>query len=327
MTSAFSDKQLLCFLGALDAMEYSEIEKLTSVLGGFGVGAMLGGGIIYLFIKSFLPSYLSEKAKNLASKEDLELITDKVESVRTDYNHLLEEVKSNYQLRFAAVEREKNTKKEVYMEAVESITRTLNVITGFCSLNLSEEQIASSMRSDAGKIAKIQVVGGKETVKAITKFMAEVGKVFLDLMLKRSELVLRNNSIQQYGSLRDKAQQEIDRYIAIMKNLNLQANTDQYLWDTLNRNVEFEQSQYDKHQAKLHELWGIQNIEHLEFTRECMDRFFEISMLLPPAVLAIRSELDLDMESEDYLEIYSKNIAEGKQIFGEFLHRLAQNNG
>lgn len=58
-----------------------------------------------------------------------------------------------------------------------------------------------------------------------------------------------------------------------------------------------------------------------------MDRFFEISMLLPSAVLAIRNELDLDIESEDYLDIYNKNIAEGKQIFGEFLHRLAKNNG
>lgn len=89
--------------------------------------------------------------------------------------------------------------------------------------------------------SKIQVVGGKATVKAVTKFMAEVGKALLDLMLKRSQLVLRINSIHQYESLRDKAQQEIDRYISIMKNLNLQANTDQYLWDTLNRNIEFEQ--------------------------------------------------------------------------------------
>jgi hypothetical protein len=310
----------------MGAMGYSEIEKLISMLGGLGVGAIVGGGIVYLFIKSYLSSYLSENAKNLASKEDLELITDKVESVRSDYNHLLEEVKSNYQLKFAAVEREKNIKKEVYMEAVESITRTLNMITGFCSLNLSEEQIVSDMRVDAGKIAKIQVLGGKETVKAVTKFMAEVGKALLDLMLKRSQLVLRVGSINQYESLRDKAQQEIDRYISIMKNLNLQADTDQNLWDALNRNIDFEQGQYDSHQAKLDELWGVQNMEHLEFARECMDRFFEISMLLPSAVLAIRGELGLDIESEDYFDIYNENITAGKQIFGEFLRRLAKNN-
>lgn len=307
-------------------MDYSELEKLTSILGGFGIGAILGGGIIYLFVKNYIPSYLSEKGKNLATKEDIVLITDKVESVKSDYAHLLEEVRSGHQLNFATIEREKNTKKEVYMEAVESITRSQNIITGFCNLNLNDEQITSNMHFDAGKIAKIQVVGGKETVKAVTKFMAEIGKVFLDLLLKRSELMLRKNSIHMHESLRDKRQQEIDRYISIMKNLNFQGNTDQSLWGTVNRNMEFEQEQYDKHQAEINSLWSVQNAEHLEFTRECMGRFFDISMLLPPVVLAIRSELDLNIASEDYLDIFNANIDEGRQIFKDFLHRLEQNN-
>jgi hypothetical protein len=167
-------------------MEYSDIEKLISILGGLGIGAILGGGIIYLLIKNFIPSYLSEKAKNLASKEDIEFITDKVESVKSDYAHLIEEIRSGHQLKLAAIEREKNTKKEVYMEAAESLTRCQNIITRFCNLNLSEEQITSNMHNDSGKIAKVHVVGGKETVKAVTTFMAETGKAFLDLTLKRS---------------------------------------------------------------------------------------------------------------------------------------------
>jgi hypothetical protein len=305
-------------------MEYTDIEKIFSLVGSFGFGAVLSGVVIFLLVKFFIPSYLSEKAKNLATKEDIELITDKVESVKSDYTHLLEEIKSNYQIKFAAIEREKNTKKEVYMETVEAITRTHNAITKFCNLNLSDDQVNSNMIGDAGRIAKIQVVGGKETVKAVTTFMAETGKAFLDLMLKRGELMTRKSLIHTYESLRDKAKQEIDRNIETMKNLNLQANTDPYLWNLVNRNMEFEQEQFDVHQAKLNELWGAQNTEHLEFTRECMDRFFDIAMLLPPAVLAIRNELDLGISAEDYLDIFKENIEMGRQIFKEFLHRMEQ---
>jgi hypothetical protein len=43
-------------------------------------------------------------------------------------------------------------------------------------------------------------------------------------------------------------------------------------------------------------------------------------------VLAIRGELGLDIESEDYFDIYNENITAGKQIFGEFLRRLAKSN-
>ncbi|RJG13028.1 chromosome segregation ATPase [Pseudomonas cavernicola] len=307
-------------------MEYSEIEKLISLLGSFGIGAIIGGGTIYLFIKSFIPSYLSEKAKNLASKEDIKYITEKVESVKSDYAHLLEEARSSYQLKFAAVEREKNIKKEVYMEAVEAITRSQNIIAGFCNLNLSEEQITSSMSVDAGKVAKIQVVGSKETVRTVTDYMAEIGTASLDLMLKRSELMLRKSSIHTYESLRNKSQQEIDRYIAIMKNLNLQGSTDQSLWDTVSRNIEYEQGQFDKYQAELDTLWKTQNKEHLKFTRECMGRFFDISLLLPPAVLAVRNELDLEIASEDYLDIFNENINKGRRVFEAFLHRIEQGN-
>jgi hypothetical protein len=307
-------------------MEYSDIEKLISILGGLGIGAILGGGIIYLLIKNFIPSYLSEKAKNLASKEDIEFITDKVESVKSDYAHLIEEIRSGHQLKLAAIEREKNTKKEVYMEAAESLTRCQNIITRFCNLNLSEEQITSNMHNDSGKIAKVHVVGGKETVKAVTTFMAETGKAFLDLTLKRSELTLRKNSIETHEFLRDKAQQEIDRHKTYIKNFNLEGNTDQSLWATVNSSIEFEQGQHEIHQAKIDILWGIQSTEYLKFTRECMSKYFEISMLLPPAVLAIRNELDLNIASEDYLDIFNANIEEGRQVFDLFFQRIEQNN-
>ena len=303
-------------------MDFSEIEKLISLLGNLGLGALVGGGVVYLFIKSYIPSYLSEKAKNLATKEDIEGITEKVESVKSGYAHLLEEVKSNNQLKLAAVEREKNTKKEVYMEAVEAITNSQNMIPSFSNLNLSEEQITSNMAGNAGKIAKVQIVGSKETVKAVTKYMSAVGKALLELMLDRSQLVSRKNHINTIVGLRDKSQQEIDRYIAIMKNLNLEGNTEPALWGTINSSVDYEQKQYEKYQTEIDGLWKVQNKEHLDYSRKCMGRFYEITSLLPDAVLSVRSELDMEISPDDYLNIFNQGIEEGKKIFDDFLERV-----
>jgi len=307
-------------------MDYSEIVKLIYTLGVFGVGTLLGGGIIYLFIKSYLPSYLSEKAKNLASKEDIEFITGRVESVKLDYTRLLEEIRSDNQLKFAAIDREKSIKKEVYMEAVESITRSLNMITGFSNLNLSEEQITSSFNHDSGKIAKIQIVGGKETVKAVTTFMAEIGKSILDLMLKRSDLTTRKHLIHMHESSLNKVQQEIDKYIEIMKNINLQGSTDQTLWEIVNRNVVDEQELYDATHSKLQELWAIQNSELIEYGMECTKKFFDASLLLPIIVLAIRDELNLEISREDYCDIFYGNIEEGRTVFQDFMSRVQRDN-
>lgn len=307
-------------------MSISEIEKLISLLADFGFGVFVGGGIIFLFIKHLIPNYLSEKAKNLATKEDIADITDKVESVKTDYAKILEEVRNNYQLKFAAIEREKNTKKEVYLEAVESIVRSQNMITSFCNLNMLEQEITSCMSTDAGKIARVQIVGEPETVKAVTTFMAAVGTATLNLMLERSELMLRKNDIQIIENLRTRSQQEIDRYIALMKNLNLEGNSDPRLWETINNSVAFEQEQVTKYNSELDQLWLVQNAEHLQFTKHCMDTFFSVSRLLPSAVLAVRGELDLDIAPEDYISIFNENLDKGKVVFEAFMKKIASKN-
>ena len=41
--------------------------------------------LLGLFIKIFLPSYMEEKGKNLATKEDIEAITRKTEEVQKEF--------------------------------------------------------------------------------------------------------------------------------------------------------------------------------------------------------------------------------------------------
>lgn len=43
--------------------------------------------IISLLLNKFLPAYFSEKGKNLATKEDISQITEKIESVKSIYNN------------------------------------------------------------------------------------------------------------------------------------------------------------------------------------------------------------------------------------------------
>ena len=55
--------------------------------------------VITLIVKNYLSKYVSEKAKNLATKEDIEDITNKIESVKSSYSHTLEKAKSEFQIK------------------------------------------------------------------------------------------------------------------------------------------------------------------------------------------------------------------------------------
>lgn len=87
------------------------------ILGMLGVGAVLGGFITYLLLKSFIPGYLAEKGKNLASKEDIAQITKKVESVKHEYNLLLQNTISKEMLRSSLLEKRMEAHQGAYLLA------------------------------------------------------------------------------------------------------------------------------------------------------------------------------------------------------------------
>ena len=267
-------------------------------------------------------SYLKKRIENYATKADIEGITDKVESVRSGYAEILEEIKSDNQLKIASIEREKQLKKEVYMEAAEALTKALNMIANFPNLNESEESLTAEFSLEVGKIAKVQIVGTGKTVQAVTTLMNSIGEATFVLMLARQPLVQRAAAIDVRKRFRDKSQSEVDRYLSIMKSLNLQGNSDQGLWDTINRSIEFENGSINKYNDEIDSLIGVQNKEQAEYSSKCMNTFFEISTLLPNVVLAVREELDLKIDPNEYVEIYTNSLKKGELVFNEFLMNL-----
>jgi hypothetical protein len=56
---------------------------------------LLAVGLVYFLLNKSIPSYFSEKGKNLATKQDIGDITDKIESVKKIYQSEIEELKSS----------------------------------------------------------------------------------------------------------------------------------------------------------------------------------------------------------------------------------------
>jgi len=70
--------------------------------------------LVFFLIKYFLPGYLSQKGKNLATKEDISEITKEIEEIKTTYSQLLETFKAQHQLRLAAVEKRLQAHQEAF---------------------------------------------------------------------------------------------------------------------------------------------------------------------------------------------------------------------
>ena len=73
-------------------MAIEELERVLGLFGALGVGGMIGGGLTWMLVKFFIPAYLTEKGKNHATKEDIDLITKEVESVKIKFALQLKEM-------------------------------------------------------------------------------------------------------------------------------------------------------------------------------------------------------------------------------------------
>lgn len=72
-------------------------------------------------------SYLSEKSKNIATKEDIADITRSVEEVKNEYNLFIEEIRSRNSLKMAAIDKRLEVHQEAMTLCIQAIRKVHNV--------------------------------------------------------------------------------------------------------------------------------------------------------------------------------------------------------
>jgi hypothetical protein len=67
----------------VELISLEEFQLLLTYFGSFSLGAVVAGVVVMLLVRSYLPNYIDQKARNLANKEDIGKITDEVEKVKS----------------------------------------------------------------------------------------------------------------------------------------------------------------------------------------------------------------------------------------------------
>ncbi|GLH45196.1 hypothetical protein RS3R6_38650 [Pseudomonas atacamensis] len=103
--------------------------------------------IVGLLIKTYLPGYIGEKAKNLATKEDIAGITDKIEQVKADYAKQLELYKSDIwqsQQRYLKMQEVEKLKVETFKKAVVDVAKLTDLISTY-QLHASDSEMKAAI--------------------------------------------------------------------------------------------------------------------------------------------------------------------------------------
>lgn len=221
-------------------------------------------------------------------------------------------------------ERELNLRKEIYLAAVEAISAGLGVIGRIGNLNISYDKLMESFADKSPSIAKVNVIANNDTIKALAAFMEELTSGLLRLSHERLKLSAVQQRISFIQKEIDKASDERDRMIGLMKEYNLEGSNDKQRWAIIEKNSEFERKRIEglsKEKSKLElELFPAQMV----LARECQSESAVLANLLTPLIGCVRAELELPFDEISYAQVIEGSQKKQTVQINQFIADVAR---
>lgn len=216
-------------------------------------------------------------------------------------------------------ERQLSLKLDVYLEAAEAITRSQNLLTRLSDINIALEELSSDYQEGSAAINKIQLVGTNKTVQALSLFQTEFASVYLELIAERYNLTSIKTQIDINQKYIDKTLDEQERWIEIMQQFNLEGQHDQRAMDVLNQNYEHSAQSFERYSNENAKLWKDLGRKHIAFIELLFDRNTRLISNIPPAIFAVREELELPIDRDEYMKHFEESVKRNEDILKAFI--------
>jgi hypothetical protein len=210
------------------------------------------------------------------------------------------------QLNHDATEKEKertaNLRREVYLEAVEELTRANSHLASLPQKNPTEENLGDGFRGFFGAAAKLQLVAEPKTSLLVNQLVAQYGELMLRVMGAAIPLHRIRSEIAVQDDLYNQAQSQVTRVLAEMAKFNEAAQVNDARFGALQRSFDGFQAQASQHADARSRAWSEFNRHNVDFCRQLITEMRAIGEQQIPVLVEIRRDLGLTTELEAFRE-------------------------
>ena len=191
--------------------------------------AFVGISFLAMFKKNYFPKYLEEKAKNTATKEDIEKITSQVESVKQEYKIEFEKIQKNNDLIVSEIKDSTNRYNSKQFELYNNLWSSL------IDLKISADELWESATGRKLKDFSIKLYNAKISIEKSSLLiennhydeLIRIIKKFEEFEVGKKKLItLRNKNIQDIDNI---IQNTYNIDGIIQNNKNVKTNYDDLL--------------------------------------------------------------------------------------------------
>ncbi|WNC88809.1 hypothetical protein RI103_13980 [Paraburkholderia sp. FT54] len=222
-----------------------------------------------------------------------------------------------------ARQRKADLRRDVYLEFVAEFS-TANAHTGkLPEIDIASVNPAAGIQPFLALAAKVQLICTNESVNAITQVMAAFMSLFTRASVKALPIQNLAAEIRSINAVYEDSQTEIKRLLSAMRSFTEAVKTDDIAFGVLSRSFK-QQQEFAKSLAdKRADLSNKKNELHADYLKFTVAELSPIIDLVVPASVALRRELEVDDDGDDF-EIQARKRAnimkdQVQSVINEFL--------
>jgi hypothetical protein len=206
------------------------------------------------------------------------------------------------------IEREMALRRDVYLPAIEAITRAQAMLGRLTDINVDQVELGAQLTTDLATISKVHLIASDATIRALMVYTKTLMPAFMELIALRTALLIRKHSIGLAQTYMDASMAEHRRLIQLMKELNIAGNSDRDAMDRLKRQAQHELEFFNTQAKKQAEMAEQQNVDVFALIRRLSELMGPISATIPDALVSARRELDLPLDEAAFRQMFAQQL-------------------
>ncbi len=232
-----------------------------------------------------------------------------------------EQLKSDREL--SDREREMAFRKKIYAAATEAIALSLVSIPKLCDLSVALKEISTTYSNLSPIIAKVNLVAGEETIRALSYYGAEFAGAYMRLSQQRMALSILQQQVEVKVALVRGFEKTRDTMLELMQHHNIEGVQDDRRFQMLKNSFDFEVGRIATTYQEIQQMTNELVAKHTPFAKECFADSLRLNRLLVPALVAARGELELSISKEKYAEILYHAQSKLERDLDEFIQKVS----
>jgi hypothetical protein len=222
-------------------------------------------------------------------------------------------------------EREMALRRDVFLPAVEAALAMQSSLGALTNLDSPVGPASERFQVSNATFAKVAAVGTQETVAACQNLSSGLGVAFWELSLQRAALQHHQNRLTDLDRNISIHEGLRDSWIKVQQDLVAKGEKSAEIWHAARTQFTQHMNEIGKALAERGTIIRQRELKLLEANEIFLKQLETLSPLFPPALIAMRRELQLPLDEAAFLERYNKLRAQQLAMVKQALTEVRAN--